>query len=385
MNTRSDSTSTYQDLSSLIGHNVFDAEGNKIGTAGRIYNSDTTGQPAWVTVKTGLFGTKESFVPLNGAEADDKGLRVAVHKDSIKDAPRIDQDGRLSEADMAELYRHYGLTPSGAALNSSQAEDHGVLPAPRTEVGRDAAESAGMNREAAGMNREAAARPAQAAAGRAATAQSGHADAQHQSVLRSEERLSANTESVESGRARLRKYVVTSEQKITVPIRREEVHVTREPLKPGEAGTDAKIGEEEREVILHEERPVVVKEIVAVERVSLDIQTIEENREVTDTVRREEVEIDDGTKHSRSTSAEQLRDAVPGAPRILCRATDTNCGNGPLAAKRSPAGRFCCGRSCRALTFLGRLGQATDRSLPPAPSSARRMAYRRRRGSSHGG
>jgi uncharacterized protein (TIGR02271 family) len=320
MNTRSDSTSTYQDLSSLIGHNVFDAEGNKIGTAGRIYNSDTTGQPAWVTVKTGLFGTKESFVPLNGAEADDKGLRVTVHKDTIKDAPRIDQDGRLSEADTAELYRHYGLTPSGAALNSSQAEDHGVLPAPRTEVGRDAAGSAGMNREAAGMNREAAARPAQAAAGRAAAAQSGHADAQHQSVLRSEERLSANTESVETGRARLRKYVVTSEQKITVPIRREEVHVTREPVKPGEAGTDAKIGEEEREVILHEERPVVVKEIVAVERVSLDIQTIEENREVTDTVRREEVEIDDGTKHSRSTSAEQLRDAVPGAPRSLCRA-----------------------------------------------------------------
>jgi uncharacterized protein (TIGR02271 family) len=312
MNTRSDSTSTYQDLSSLIGHNVFDAEGNKIGTAGRIYNSDTTGQPAWVTVKTGLFGTKESFVPLNGAEADDKGLRVTVHKDSIKDAPRIDQDGRLSEADTAELYRHYGLTPSGAALNSSQAEDHGVLPAPRTEVGRDAAESTGMNRETA-------ARPAQAAAGRAAAAQFDHADAQRQSVLRSEERLSANTESVETGRARLRKYVVTSEQKITVPIRREEVHVTREPVKPGEAGTDAKIGEEECEVILHEERPVVVKEIVAVERVSLDIQTIEENREVTDTVRREEVEIDDGTRRSRSTSAEQLRDAVPGAPRSLCR------------------------------------------------------------------
>jgi uncharacterized protein (TIGR02271 family) len=311
MNTRSDSTSTRQDLTSLVGHNVYDAEGNKIGTAGRIYNSDATGEPAWVTVKTGLFGSKESFVPLNGAAADDKGLHVTVRKDSIKDAPQVEENGRLSETDLAQLHRHYGLAPSSAALNNGQAE--GVLPAPRMEVGRDAAGTIGAA-GTTGKFRETAGRPAQATAGREAAAQFGHADAQSQSVVRSEEQLRASTETVETGRVRLRKHVVTAQQNITVPIRREEAHVTREPVKAGEV-TDARIAEEEREVILHEERPVVVKEIVAVERVSLDIETIQENREVTDTIRREEVEIDDGTKSSRSTTAEQLRDAVPGTPR----------------------------------------------------------------------
>lgn len=314
MNTRSDSMSTRQDLTSLIGHNVYDAEGNKIGTAGRIYNSNATGEPAWVTVKTGLFGGKESFVPLNGAAADDKGLHVTVRKDSIKDAPQIEENGRLSETDLSELQRHYGLAPSSAAMNSGHAEGHGVLPAPRAEVGRHAAETTG---ETTGMTREMAGRSAEGTAGREA-AQFDHADAQRQSVLRSEERLRASTETVETGRVRLRKYVVTAQQNITVPIRREEVHVTREPVKAGEV-TDARIAEEEREVILHEERPVVVKEIVAVERVSLDIETIQENREVTDTIRREEVKVDDGTKSSRSDAAEQLRDAVPGTPRRLCR------------------------------------------------------------------
>jgi uncharacterized protein (TIGR02271 family) len=294
MDTKSVSTSTHQDLTSLIGHHVYDAEGSKIGTASRIFHSDATGEPTWVTVKTGLFGTKESFVPLNGAQADDKGLHVTVSKDSVRDAPRIDEDGRLSDTETAELYRHYGVTPSSAALDGQAGKGSGVLPSPRKEAAPDEA-----RREPTGMNHETAARHAPAAAGRGAAAQPESSDAQRQSVLRSEERLRADIETVETGRVRLRKYVVTSEQKITVPIRHEEVHVTREPVTSGEARTDAEIGEEECEVILHEERPVVVKEIVPVERVSLDTTTIRENREVSDTVRREEVEIDDGTKAPR--------------------------------------------------------------------------------------
>jgi uncharacterized protein (TIGR02271 family) len=306
MDTKTDRTSTQQDLTGMIGRHVYDTEGNKVGTAGTIYQSDVTGAPEWITVKTGLFGTKESFVPLNGAEADDKGLHLTVHKDQIKDAPRMEEDGHLSDAETAELYRHYGLRP-GAALKSRQpgtARD--AVPAPRTDAGRDAA-----RRTPAGMNREMAAGPAptpvgrdaaasfQARADRQAGVPSDSGDASGQSMLRSEERLHAGTETVETGRVRLRKYIVTSQERITVPIRREEVHITREPVKPGEARTDATIGEEEREIVLHEERPVVTKETVPVERISLDTETVQENREVSDTVRHEEVEIDDGTKRPR--------------------------------------------------------------------------------------
>jgi uncharacterized protein (TIGR02271 family) len=281
-----------QDLSSLIGHHVYDAEGDKIGTAGTIYQSDATGDPEWITVKTGLFGTKESFVPLHGAEADERGLHVVVRKEIVKDAPRIDEDGRLSDSEIAELYRHYGFTPGSAVLNSGQA-GRGAVPPPRTDMERDTA-----RRGPAGRNGETTARPSSAAAGEPA-ADPEFSEAQRQSVLRSEERLHAGTETVETGRVRLRKYVVTSHEQITVPVRREEVHVTREPVKPGEARTGAEIGDEEREIILHEERPVVAKETVPVERVSLDAETVQENQEVSDTVRREEVEIDDGTERPR--------------------------------------------------------------------------------------
>jgi uncharacterized protein (TIGR02271 family) len=284
MNKGYNNTATHQDLTSLIGHHVYDAEGNKLGTAGSIYQSDMTGAPEWVTVKTGLFGTKESFVPLSGAEADDKGLHVTVHKDRVKDAPRIDEEGHLSDAETAALYRHYGLTPSSAALGNGRD----AVPSPRGEMARGE-----MARDAARPM------PAPAAAGRGAAAQPYDDHNQRQSMVRSEERLRAGTETVETGRVRLTKHVVTAQQTITVPIRREEVHITREPVKPGEAGTGAEIGDEERTVIVHEERPVIAKETVPVERVTLDTETVRENREVSDTVRREEVEVDDGTRRPR--------------------------------------------------------------------------------------
>ena len=315
MNTRPDSTSMHQDLASLIGHNVYDSQGNKLGTAGRIYTSDANGAPEWVTVKTGLFGNKESFVPLNDASADDKGLHVAVSKDQVKDAPLLDADGHLSNAETGELYRHYGLTRGGPAPaggqpgTGQQGTGRDAVPPQRTQMDADAAQrtQAGMNTQAdmktqadmntqAGMNQDTTARPT----GREAAAAQGADHAHTQSMLRSEEQLSAGAEMVEAGRVRLHKHVVTTQQQITVPIRREEVHVTREPITAEEARTDAQLGDEELEVVLHEERPIVTKKVVQVERVTVNTEMIQENREVTDTVRHEEIEIEDDTKRPRS-------------------------------------------------------------------------------------
>ena len=105
------------DTSSIaeLGHrDVYDADGNRIGETSEVYLDDRTGLPEWVTVKTGLFGTKESFVPLRDAELTADGLRVPVAKDKVKDAPKIDPDGRLTPAEERELYRHYGLERDGA-------------------------------------------------------------------------------------------------------------------------------------------------------------------------------------------------------------------------------------------------------------------------------
>jgi sporulation protein YlmC with PRC-barrel domain len=105
---------------SELGHrDVYDATGSRIGETSEVYLDDETGLPEWVTVKTGLFGTKESFVPLRDAELTTDGLRVPVTKDVVKDAPKIDPDGRLSPAEERELYRHYGLERDGAVEASA--------------------------------------------------------------------------------------------------------------------------------------------------------------------------------------------------------------------------------------------------------------------------
>src|SRR4028119_1805402 len=96
-------------ISRVIGKDVYDQSGDKIGSASEVYLDDESGQPEWVTVKTGLFGTKESFVPLQGADLTDDGLRVPVSKSQVKDAPKVDTDGHLSPQEEQELYRYYGL------------------------------------------------------------------------------------------------------------------------------------------------------------------------------------------------------------------------------------------------------------------------------------
>src|SRR3712207_468275 len=96
-------------ISRVIGQDVYDESGEKIGSAAEVYLDDETGQPEWVTVRTGLFGTKESFVPIRDANLTDDGVRVPVSKERVKDAPKIDTDGHLSPQEEQELYRYYGM------------------------------------------------------------------------------------------------------------------------------------------------------------------------------------------------------------------------------------------------------------------------------------
>jgi len=114
-------------------------------------------------------------------------------------------------------------------------------------------------------------------------------------MTRSEEQLKVGTEQVETGRARLRKHVVTEQQTVTVPVSREEVRVEREPITDANrdqavAGPD--ISEEEHEVVLTEERPVVQKEAVPVERVKLAKESVTEDHQVSEQVRKEQIETE---------------------------------------------------------------------------------------------
>src|SRR3712207_4702968 len=116
-------------LDRVIGRDVYDDSGSKIGSASEVYLDDQTGQPEWVTVKTGLFGTKESFVPIRDADLTDDGVRVRVSRDKVKGAPQIDTDGHLSPQEEEELYRYYGL---GGGYTAPQTTGHATTPTPTT-------------------------------------------------------------------------------------------------------------------------------------------------------------------------------------------------------------------------------------------------------------
>ena len=128
-------------------------------------------------------------------------------------------------------------------------------------------------------------------------------------MTRSEEELRVGTETRESGRVRLRKYVVTETQQVTVPVSREEVRVEREPITDAnleDATSGPALSEEEHEVTLVEEEVVVEKRAVPKERVRLGTETVTEERQVSEEVRKEQIEVEDGTGD---------RDADPDADR----------------------------------------------------------------------
>jgi sporulation protein YlmC with PRC-barrel domain len=100
---------SFQDVQAWRDKKMIDADGDKIGSIEEIYLDRQTGEPEWAAVKTGLFGTKLSFVPIRDAEMTAGGdVRVPFQKEQVKDAPRIEADGELSEEEERRLYEHYG-------------------------------------------------------------------------------------------------------------------------------------------------------------------------------------------------------------------------------------------------------------------------------------
>src|SRR4051812_16944034 len=258
---------TREDVLSWRGQTMVDNDGDKIGTIDEIYLDAETNEPEWAVVSTGLFGNKQSFVPLGDASASGDGVRVPFEKATVKDAPRIDPDGRLSQEGERELYRHYGrdYAESSSPGGSGVQDDHaGLLDGERGGPGRD---TSGPNTDDA--------------------------------ITRSEEELRVGPPERETGRVRLKKYVVEDEVTQTVPVRREEVGVEREPIT--DANRDAAldgpdISEEEHEVVLRAEEPVVEKRTVPQERVRLDKDVHTEARGVSDTVRKERIDVDAPTR-----------------------------------------------------------------------------------------
>lgn len=87
--------------------NVISVDGETIGAMGQIYVDDAMDRPSWATVTTGLFGSHESFFPLEGARIDGSNLVIPYSKALVKDAPRVEPEGELEPDEQDRLYRHY--------------------------------------------------------------------------------------------------------------------------------------------------------------------------------------------------------------------------------------------------------------------------------------
>jgi uncharacterized protein (TIGR02271 family) len=264
---------TIDDVKTWRGEQAHGRDGDKLGTIADIYLDRDTGEPEWAAVKTGLFGTKVSFAPLAEATHSGDGVQLPYTKDQLRDAPNAEADGELSQEEEAALYRHYGLDYSEAPSDSG-------LPTGHDATDRDVTDRDLTERETTG---------------RGPVGHDTSGPTTDDAMTRSEEELRVGTTQREAGRARLRKYVVTENVTKTVPVEREEVRIEREPITDANAGdamSGADISDEEHEVVLHEEQPVVEKRVVPQERVRLDKDVHTDEETVSEDVRKERIEAD---------------------------------------------------------------------------------------------
>jgi len=240
-------TRNYQDW---IGADVFDSADDKIGSIDQIYLDDQSGQPEWMTVSTGWFGTSTQFVPISGSAAHGEGLKVPYTTDHIKDAPSVDADKHLDEDQERKLYSHYSL--------DYDAADH------ETAYGGRERPDEGYDYNTTGDDA---------------------------SVTLSEEQLAVDKVQKEAGKVRLRKYVVTEDVNVTVPVKKQVARIVRTPAtgtEPGTIATDDVV----EEVTLKEEEVVVDKNVVAREEVAVETETVVGQEQVSEQVQREEVAVE---------------------------------------------------------------------------------------------
>ena len=301
------------DIKDLFKATAYDNAGDKLGSVKEIFVDDQSGQPTFVEVNHGLFGMNSSLVPMRGHKFDGENLNLAFAKDRVKDAPDFDADQALTPEQQNEIYRHYGLDnvedttrygdtagQQGTGEERSTLERHEAAGGSAADgVGAAGAGVAGAGAAGAGVsgaNSGATERDAAQTGDAAHTAANREAAVNNEGeIIRSEERLNVQKDKVQTGEARLRKYVVTDTETVEVPVTREEVRIERTPISADEAANykgSIDEGGQEASVTLSEERVSVNKETVPVEKVSLNKEQITETERHTEELRKEQIDTD---------------------------------------------------------------------------------------------
>jgi uncharacterized protein (TIGR02271 family) len=241
----------------LLGARVTGADGKVVGTVEQVFRDDMDGTPAWARVRSGKTGR---FVPLGSSQVTADGLAVPFDTQKIMGGPNIDAGQHMSAAQAEELSRYYGLT----------------VPTQQTQQTTETTETTETTQVTQTQPNQ------QQASGKLTD---------EEWLVRQEERIQVGKEMLETGRVRLHKYVDIEPVEQAIHIYHEEYDVERIPITAEDRITGS-IAEGVQEVVLHEERAVLRKEIVPVERVRLRTRRIEEDQTVHDSLRRERIEIE---------------------------------------------------------------------------------------------
>jgi hypothetical protein len=224
------------------GRTVVDRDGEKIGTLGEILLDSRTDLPAWGGVRTGLFGRKESYLPLDELrEVEGEALQAPFEKQHVVDAPGVDPDVAMEAEDEATLFRHYGRGDEPGAVREGEP---GAV--------REGEPGAVREGEPGAVRQGGAAdEPASAREGDAAPAREGDAATEEPlregEMIRSEEELKTGTTPMRpTERVRLKKVLVTDEVKRTVPVRREEIRLETDPPPEGTVESADDVPQDER-------------------------------------------------------------------------------------------------------------------------------------------
>lgn len=241
----------------LLGARVTGADGKVVGTVEQVFRDDVDGTPAWARVRAGKTGR---FVPLGSSQVTPEGLSVPFDSQKILSGPDIDAGQHMSAAQAEELSRYYGL----------------IVPTqqPRGEM----AEEAEQQQQVTSQMPVAEQMPGE---------ETGGSDW----LIRQEERIQVGKEMLETGRVRLHKYVDTESIEQPVHLYREDFEIERIPIS-GDESVGGTLEEGVQEIVLHEERVVLRKELVPVERVRLRTKRTATDSTVRDEIRRERIEVE---------------------------------------------------------------------------------------------
>ena len=260
------SSTTAENAQQMLDYQVIDQTGTDIGTVHSFWANAHTGQLEFLGIKTGWLFGHNHVIPVDKVELDDAGrtVRVPYAGEFIKDAPSVDADATISDAEEAEIYRYY---QAGGTSTATTTERSSI---------KDTAAASGA---ALGLNT-------------ASQKTTSVTDKDTIEVPLTEEQVRVGKRTVDAGQVRLRKIVRTEIVNQPVEIRHEDVVIERvsaDQVRAGSATSD--FTEQTIDVPLTREEVVVQKDAHVTGAVRLRKTEGVEQQQVSETVRKEDVEV----------------------------------------------------------------------------------------------